>query len=53
MFVGFMLLVIGILMVLSRADIIPGDAWDYILPIALIAFGAKMIFDNKKNKIKD
>ncbi len=52
MFVGFMLLIIGILMVLSRADIIPGDAWDYILPIALIAFGAKMIFDNKK-KIED
>ncbi len=50
MFVGFMLLVIGVLMVLSRADVIPGDAWDYILPIALIAFGASMIFDHKKKK---
>ena len=37
-------------MVLSRANIIPGDAWDYILPIALIAFGAKMIVDHKKEK---
>ena len=32
----------------SRAGILPGDIWDYILPIALIALGANFILDYKK-----
>jgi len=48
MLIGFILLIAGILLVLARADVIPGDVWDYLLPIGLIALGAKMIFDKKK-----
>jgi len=49
MFFGFALLIAGILLLLSRADLIPGDFWDYLLPIILIAFGAKTILTRKKN----
>ncbi len=43
MFLGFFLLILGVVIILSRADIIPGGVWDYILPIILIAIGGGMI----------
>ena len=48
MFIGFLLVIAGTLLILARADVIPGDVWDYLFPIALIALGAKMVFDHKK-----
>jgi hypothetical protein len=48
MFWGFALIVAGGLMLLSELHMIPGDFWDYLVPIILIALGAKMIFDRKK-----
>jgi uncharacterized membrane protein HdeD (DUF308 family) len=49
MFWGFALLVAGALMLLSRLDIIRGDFWDYLVPIILIALGAKMIIERKRH----
>jgi uncharacterized membrane protein HdeD (DUF308 family) len=48
MFVGFALLIAGILLLLAKFDIITGGFWDYFWPILLIALGAKVIFDHKK-----
>jgi len=48
MFWGAVLIVAGALLLLSRAGIIPGSIWDYLLPIILIGIGANIIF--KKNK---
>jgi hypothetical protein len=44
MFVGILLLVLGILILLSQLDIIGGNWWDYFWPIAIILVGASMIF---------
>jgi len=51
MFVGLLLLLLGVLMLLERMGIIYGDVWDYFLPLALVALGASMIFkqNGKKN----
>ena len=43
MFIGFLLVIAGTLLILARADVIPGDVWDYLFPIALIALGAAVI----------
>ena len=44
MFIGALLLLIGILMVLERMDIIHGSVWGYLVPVALIALGLDFIF---------
>ncbi|MDF1545028.1 MAG: DUF5668 domain-containing protein [bacterium] len=48
MFVGLLLLMMGVLMLLEKLDIIYGDTWDYFVPIAIIALGASFIFKDKK-----
>ena len=50
MFWGFLILLIGVLMLLDELNIIYGDFWDYFWPVALIALGASMVFKNRKNK---
>jgi hypothetical protein len=47
MFIGVLLLLMGVLMLLDKLGIIYGDAWDYFLPIAIIALGASFIFRDK------
>lgn len=48
MFLGVLLLILGILLLLREMGLIYGDIWDYVWPIALIALGASMIFKNKR-----
>lgn len=50
MFIGTLLLVIGVLMILERLGIIYGTVWDYILPVALIALGADFICKRFRNR---
>lgn len=50
MFVGVMVLLIGIVMLLDQLGIIRGDFSDFIVPIALVALGASMIFDKAKKR---
>ena len=50
MFFGFALIIAGILMILARMDLISGDFWDYFWPVVIIAIGAKLIFDKKKDR---
>ena len=49
MFVGILLLALGILMLLDKLGIIYGSAWDYFFPVALIALGASFIKGDKKH----
>ncbi|MDD3732173.1 MAG: DUF5668 domain-containing protein [candidate division Zixibacteria bacterium] len=50
MFFGFLLILIGILLMLDKLGIINGDFWDYFWPVILVALGLSMIFkDRKKN----
>ena len=49
MFVGALLLLMGVLMLLERLDIIYGSVWDYFWPAAIIAVGLHLIFKAKQN----
>ncbi len=48
MFIGFVLLALGVLFLLKNLDIIYGDIWDYLWPIALIALGVSIIFKKRR-----
>lgn len=48
MFVGIMLLLLGVLMLLSKLEIISGNFWGFVWPAAIIALGVSMIFKNTK-----
>ena len=48
MFFGFLILLIGVLLLLNRLGIIYGDFWDYFWPVLLVALGLSMIFKNRK-----
>lgn len=50
MFLGLLLLIIGILLVLDRMGIIYGSFWDYLWPVALIALGADFIIKSARRK---
>lgn len=50
MFVGILLLILGVLLLLEQLGIIETSAWGLIWPIALIALGASMIFRDKSKK---
>ena len=49
MFVGVLLLLMGVLMLLDRLGVLQGDAWDYFAPIALVALGISFIFNRDKS----
>lgn len=48
MFIGILLLLLGVLMLLSKLDIIRGDFWAYFWPIALIALGISIVVKHTK-----
>ena len=50
MFVGMLLVILGVLMILDRLGIIYGSFWQYFWPAAVIALGAQMIIRDKKKK---
>jgi hypothetical protein len=40
----------GVLMLLDHLGFLPGDVWDYFVPLALIALGISMVFRNRHEK---
>ena len=50
MFIGLLLVVLGVLMLLDHMGIIHGDIWDYFWPLALVALGLSMIISDKSKK---
>jgi len=50
MFIGILLLLMGALMLLSRAGIINADFGEYILPVILIALGVSFMVKDKKER---
>ena len=47
MFIGALLLVLGVLMLLQRLGIIHGGVWDYFWPVAVIALGVSMLYRSR------
>lgn len=50
MFVGMLLLILGVLMLLDKLGVIYGDVWDYFIPAAIIAVGFSIIFKHRECK---
>ena len=51
MFIGFLILLLGVIMLLTQLDVIRGGVWDYFWPTALIALGISLIAKNRKRDI--
>ncbi|MCK4572884.1 MAG: hypothetical protein KAU36_00870 [candidate division Zixibacteria bacterium] len=50
MFMGFLFLLFGILLLLDRWHVIHFELGEYILPVALIALGISWLFNSKRNR---
>jgi hypothetical protein len=50
MFVGILLVGIGVLMILREMGIIYGSFWEFLLPVALIALGADIVFKSIRKR---
>jgi len=48
MFVGILLLILGVLMILDRLGLIYGSFWEFFWPSAVIALGVHLIFKHKR-----
>jgi uncharacterized membrane protein HdeD (DUF308 family) len=48
MFIGVLLLVMGILALLEKTGYIHGSFWDYLWPVALIALGIDFLFKHSR-----
>ncbi len=53
MFWGVVLILAGLLMLLSKLEILDGGFWEYFWPVLLIALGVKVLFDKKSDKIEN
>ena len=49
MFFGFVLILAGVLLLLNHLGIVPGEFWDYIWSILLVALGLSMVFKERKS----
>jgi len=48
MFVGFVILALGVFFLLKNLDVISGDIWDYLWPAAIIALGISILFKKRR-----
>ncbi len=47
MFLGVLILLLGVLLLLQQLDIIRGGVWEFFWPAAVIAIGISMIVKNR------
>ena len=47
MFLGVLILLLGVLMLLQQLDIIRGGVWEFFWPAAVIAIGISMIVKHR------
>ena len=48
MYVGFLLIIVGVLFLLKNLGIISGSFWDILWPIVVVFVGISMLFSRKK-----
>lgn len=47
MFVGFIILALGVFFLLKNLGVISGDIWEYLWPTAIIALGISILFKKR------
>lgn len=48
MFVGMLLVLMGVLFFLEQIEVLNDPIWDYFWPMAIVALGISFIADSKK-----
>jgi hypothetical protein len=48
MYIGFLLIIVGVLFLLKNLGIISGSFWDILWPIVVVFVGISMLFGRKK-----
>jgi len=48
MYIGFLLIVVGVLFLLKNLGIISGSFWEILWPIVVVFVGITMLFGRKK-----
>lgn len=48
MFVGLVILALGVLFLLENLGVLNGDIWDYLWPLAIIALGISILVKKRK-----
>jgi uncharacterized membrane protein HdeD (DUF308 family) len=48
MFIGILLLLMGVLMLMNRFNLLQGNWWSYFWPVAIIALGISLIFKHNR-----
>lgn len=50
MFIGVLLILLGVLWLLDEMGVIYGDWGDYFIPVVIIAVGVQFIMGDRKNR---
>ena len=50
MYVGSLILVLGVIMFLTQLGVLTGDVWDYVFPTALVALGISLMAERRRDK---
>lgn len=48
MFVGLVILALGVLFLLENLGVLTGDIWEYLWPVAIIALGISILVKKRK-----
>ncbi|MGB5138786.1 MAG: DUF5668 domain-containing protein [Candidatus Zixiibacteriota bacterium] len=48
MFVGLVILALGVLFLLENLGVLHGDIWEYLWPVAIIALGISILVKKRK-----
>jgi uncharacterized membrane protein HdeD (DUF308 family) len=48
MFIGILLLLMGVLMLLNKFGMLHGSWWSFFWPVAIIALGVSLIFKHNR-----
>ena len=50
MFIGFLILLLGVILLLTQLDVIRGGVWDYFWPVAIIALGVSLLYRSRSGR---
>jgi len=49
MYIGLLLIVLGVLFLLRNLGVIAGNFWNVLWPLVIVVFGISMLFGRKKH----
>jgi hypothetical protein len=50
LFIGILLLLLGVLLLLERFGVVYGGFWDWFWPVVIIALGLSLVFKHRRSR---